>query len=103
MKERISGAEDRVEEIDISVKENVKSKKFQAQNSQKSWNTVRRPNPWILYRKEEEAQVKGTENIFKKNNRRNFPNLKKGISIKVQKEWRIPNREDQKRNIPDNY
>jgi hypothetical protein len=31
-----------------------------------------------MYRKEEEAQVKGIENIFNKNNRRKFPQSKEG-------------------------
>jgi uncharacterized coiled-coil protein SlyX len=36
MEERISGVENTLEEIDISVKENVKSKKFSTQTSRKA-------------------------------------------------------------------
>ena len=37
-----------IEEIDILVKENVKSKKFLAQNIQEMWSTMKRPNPRII-------------------------------------------------------
>ena len=36
MEERISGIEDKIEEMDTSVKQNVKYKKFQAQNIQET-------------------------------------------------------------------
>jgi hypothetical protein len=39
MEERISDVEDRVEEIDISVKENVKSKNFLIKSIQEIWST----------------------------------------------------------------
>jgi hypothetical protein len=42
--EKISDIEDLVEDIDSSVKENVKSKKFLTQIMQKIWDTMKRPN-----------------------------------------------------------
>jgi hypothetical protein len=33
---------------------------------QDSWNTIKRPNLWIMGTEEEEAQTKGIENIFNK-------------------------------------
>jgi hypothetical protein len=48
MKERIWGVEDTIEEIDTSVKENVKARKFLTQNTQKIWGTMKRPNLRII-------------------------------------------------------
>ena len=39
MKRRISGIKDMIEDIDTSIKENVKSKKFLTQNIQEIWYT----------------------------------------------------------------
>lgn len=36
--------DDTIEEVDISVKENVKSKKLLAQNSKEFWETIKIPN-----------------------------------------------------------
>ena len=44
MEERISGVKDKIEEIDISVKVSVKSKKFLTQNIQEFWDTMKRLN-----------------------------------------------------------
>jgi hypothetical protein len=52
--ERISGAEDTIENVDITVKENAKCKKFLTQNIQKTQDTFRKPNPRIIHRKESE-------------------------------------------------
>ena len=48
MEERLSGIEDAKKETDISVKENVKSKKFLTQNIQEIWDTMKRPNLRII-------------------------------------------------------
>jgi hypothetical protein len=48
MEESISGMEDTKEEIDTSVKVNVKAKKFPTQNSQGIWNTMKRSNLKII-------------------------------------------------------
>ena len=42
IKERISGAEDTIENIDTTVKENAKSKKLLTQNIQETQDTTRR-------------------------------------------------------------
>jgi hypothetical protein len=49
----------------------------------------------------EDFQVKGPGNIFKKIIEENFPNLKKEMPMNIQEAYRIPNRRDQKRNSPD--
>jgi hypothetical protein len=43
MEERISGTEDTIENMDITIKENVKCKKILPQNIQEIQNTMRRP------------------------------------------------------------
>jgi hypothetical protein len=43
MEERLSGIEDTIEEINTSIKGNVKSKKLLAQNTQEIWDTMKRP------------------------------------------------------------
>ncbi|KAL6030403.1 hypothetical protein STEG23_017091 [Scotinomys teguina] len=76
--DRIFNAEDTIEEIDPSVKENTKSKKVIIQNVQEIWDTMKRPNLRIIGIEEgEEYQLKGTENIFNKIIEENFSNLKK--------------------------
>jgi hypothetical protein len=45
MEERISGAEDFIEDIDTTVKENAKCKKIL---TQEIWDTMRRSNLWII-------------------------------------------------------
>jgi chromosome segregation ATPase len=44
MEERISGAEDSIENIDTTIKENTKCKKILTQNIQEIQDTMRRPN-----------------------------------------------------------
>jgi cell division protein FtsL len=44
MEERISGAEDSIENMDTTIKENVKCKKILAQNVQEIQDTMTRPN-----------------------------------------------------------
>ena len=98
MEERISGAEDKLEEIDSSTKENLKSNKSLTQNIQEMWDTVKRQNLRIIGIEEgEEAQLKGAENIFNKIIEENFPYLKKDMPMKVQEAYRTPNRLDQRK------
>lgn len=40
-----------IEEMGILIKENVKSKKLSAQNIQETWDTVKRPNLRIIWRR----------------------------------------------------
>jgi hypothetical protein len=44
MEERISGAEDSIENLDTTIKENAKCKKILTQNIQEIQDTMRRPN-----------------------------------------------------------
>jgi hypothetical protein len=65
--ERLSGREDTIEDIDTTVKENIKSKKLLNQNIQEIQDTMRRPNPRIIGIEErEDSQLKEPVNIFNK-------------------------------------
>jgi hypothetical protein len=46
-------------------------------------------------------QTKGMDNLFNSIIAEIFPNLEKGRDIQVQETFRMPNRQDQKRNTPD--
>ena len=99
MEERISGAEDSIEIIDSTVKDNVKQKKLLVQIIQEIQDSMRRSNLRIIGIEEsEDSQLKGPVNIFNKIIEENFPNLKKEIPIGIQEAYRTPNRLDQKRN-----
>jgi hypothetical protein len=78
MEERISGAEDSVENIDTTVKETAKCKNLLTQTIQEIQDTMRRPNLRIVGIKEsKDSQLKGPVNIFNKIIEENFPNLKR--------------------------
>jgi phage shock protein A len=78
MEERISGAEDSIENISTTIKENAKCKKILTQNIQEIQDTMKRPNLQIIEVDEnEDFQLKGPANIFNKIIEENFPNLKK--------------------------
>jgi hypothetical protein len=99
IEERISGAEDSIENMDTTIKENANSKKILTQNIQEIQDTMRRPNLRIIgVDEKEDFQLKGPVNIFNKIIEENFPNLKKEIPMNIQEAYRIPNRVDQKRN-----
>ena len=67
MEERISGAEDSIETIDSTVKDNVKQKKLLVQNIQGIQDSMRRSNLRIIGIEEsEDSQLKGPVNIFNK-------------------------------------
>jgi phage shock protein A len=71
IKERISGAEDTIENIDKTGKENLKYKKFLTQNMQKIKDTMRRPNLRIIGIKEsKDSQLKGPVNYLEQNYKR---------------------------------
>jgi chromosome segregation ATPase len=100
MDENISDAEDTIENIDTTIIENEKFKKFLTQNIQEIQDTMRRPNLRIIGIKEsEDSQLKGPVNNFNKVTEKNFPNLKKKIPINIQEAYKTPNRLDQKRNF----
>ena len=84
IEKRLSGAEDTIENIDTTDKENVKCKKLLTQNIQEIQNTMRRPNLRIIGIEEsEDSQLKGPVNIFNKIIEENFPNLKKEMPMKI--------------------
>ena len=65
MEERMSGTEDMIKELDLSVKENIKSKSLVLQNSQETWDSMKRSNTRIICTKEGEATYfKGPGNSF---------------------------------------
>jgi chromosome segregation ATPase len=78
MEERISGAEDSIENISTTIKDNSKFKKILTQNIQEIQDTMRRQNLRIIGVDEnEDFQLKGSANIFNKIIEENFPNIKK--------------------------
>jgi hypothetical protein len=92
MEERIWGAEDSIENIDTTVKENAKSKKLLTQNIQGIQDTRRRPNLKITDIEEnEDSHLKGPVRIFNKVIEENFPNLKKEMPMNIQEAYRTPN------------
>jgi hypothetical protein len=99
IEERILGAEDSIENIGTTIKENAKCKKILTQNIQEIQDTMRRPNLWIIGVDEnEDFQIKEPTNIFNKIIGENFPNLKKEMPMDIQEAYRTPDRLDQKRN-----
>ena len=67
MEERISGAEDSIENMDTTVKENAKCKKILTQNIQEIQDTMRRTNlSMIGIDENEDFQFKGSVNFFNK-------------------------------------
>ena len=96
--ERISGAEDSIENIGPTIKENTKPKKILTQNIQEIQDTMRRPNRIIGLDENEDFQLKGPANIFNKIIEENFPNLKNDMPMNIKEAYRTPNRLEQKRN-----
>jgi uncharacterized coiled-coil protein SlyX len=70
IEERMSDVEDTIEEIDISIKENIKAKTFLTQNIQEIWYTMKRPNLRLI--EGEESQLQGPENILNKITEKTF-------------------------------
>jgi chromosome segregation ATPase len=65
MEERISDAEDSIENMDTTIKESPKCKKILTQNIQEIQDTMRRPNLRIIGIDEnEDFQLKWPVNIF---------------------------------------
>jgi chromosome segregation ATPase len=62
MEERISGAEDSIENMGTLIKENEKCKKILTQNIQEIQDRMRRPNLWIIVVDEnDDFQLKGQQ------------------------------------------
>jgi hypothetical protein len=99
MEERISGAEDSIENMDTTIKEVAKCKKILTQNIQEIQDTMRRPNLRLIGIDEnEDFQLKASGNIFNKIIEENFPNLNKEMPMNIQEAYRTSNSLDQKRN-----
>ena len=74
---RISGAEDSIENMDTTIKENVKCKD-PTSKSPGNLGHNEKTNLWIIGVDEnEDFQLKGPANIFNKSIEENFPYLKK--------------------------
>jgi hypothetical protein len=87
IEERISGAEDPVENIDTTIKENAKCKNLLTQNSQKLQDTMRKPSLRIIgIDEKEDFQLKGPVNIFNNIIEENFSNLQKEMPMNIPKE-----------------
>jgi chromosome segregation ATPase len=88
MEERISGAEDSIENIRTTIKDNTKCKKILTQNIQEIQDTMRRSNLRIIgVDKNEDFQLKGPANIFNKIIEENFPSLKKEMPMNIQEAY----------------
>jgi hypothetical protein len=73
MEERISGAEDSIENIGTTIKENAKCKNILTQNIQEIQDTMRRPNLQIIgVYENEDFELKRPANIFNKIIEENF-------------------------------
>jgi chromosome segregation ATPase len=70
IEERISGAEDNIENIDTTVKENARCKKLLTRNFpniQEIQDTIRKPNLRIIgIEGNKDSQLKGPVNVFNK-------------------------------------
>ena len=87
MEERISGAEDSIENKGKTIKENTKCKNILTQNIQEIQDTMRRPNLRMIGVEEnEDFQLKGPANIFNKIIEENFPNLKNDMPMNIREE-----------------
>jgi chromosome segregation ATPase len=85
MEERISGAEDSIENMGTTIKENTKCKRILTQNIQEMQDKMRRPNLRIIgVDEDEDFQLKGPANIFNKIIEENLPNLKKEMPMNIQ-------------------
>jgi hypothetical protein len=90
--ERISGAEDTIENIDTAIKENTKCKKTLTENIQEIQDTRRKPNlRKIGIDEKKDFQLIATVNIFNKIIEENFPNLKKEMPMNIQEAYRTQN------------
>ena len=75
---KISGIKDTIKDIDTSVEENAKHKKFLTKTLRKSGTQWKRWNLRIIEIEDsEDSQFKGSEKIFNKIIEENFPNIKK--------------------------
>jgi uncharacterized coiled-coil protein SlyX len=98
LEERISGAEDSIENMDTTIKENAKCKKILTENIQEIQGTMRKLNLQIIgVDDNEDFRLKGPANIFNQIVDENFPYLKKEMLTNIQEPFRTPNRLGQKK------
>jgi hypothetical protein len=84
IEERIMGTEDTIENIDTTIKENLKCKNILIKNIQEIQDTMRRLNLIkIGIDEKEDFQLKVPVNIFNKIIEENFPNLKKEMPMNI--------------------
>ena len=86
MEERISDAEDSIDNMDTTIKENAKCKKILTQHIQEIQDVSNeKTKPMVIGIDEnEDFQIKRSINIFTKIIEENFPNLKKEIPMNIQ-------------------
>jgi hypothetical protein len=97
IEERISGAGDTKENIETTIRENVKCKNILTQNIQEIQDTMRRPNLRIIgIDKKENFQLKGK--YIQQNYRRKLPQPKEGDAHEFTRSLQNSNSLDQKRN-----
>jgi phage protein U len=96
---RVSRTEDKVEELDQTVKYHERMLRKYEWSMQKIWNIMKRPNLQIMGVEEgEKIQTKGIDKLFSRIIAENFHNLEKKRVIQVQETYRTLNYQDQKRN-----
>ena len=77
-----------IEEIDTSVKENIKSKTLLTQNIREIWDNMKRPKLKTIWISDgEDSKAKNSENVLNKIIEENFSNIKKEIPIHVQEDY----------------
>jgi hypothetical protein len=81
---RVSGTEDKVEQLDHTVKDPERILRKYKWNMQAIWDTMKRPNLQIMgVEKGEEIQTKGNDNLFNRIIAENFPKLEKERIIQI--------------------
>jgi hypothetical protein len=99
IEERISGAEDTIENTDTTAKENEKCKKLLTGIFQEIQGTMRRPNLRIIGIEEsKDFRLKGPVESSKKLRKKS--SLKKEMPMDIKETYRTLNRQDQKKKIP---
>jgi hypothetical protein len=101
---RVSGTEDKVEQLDHTVKDPERILRKYKWNMQAIWDTMKRPNLQIMgVEKGEEIQTKGNDNLFNRIIAENFPKLEKERIIQIQEAYRTSNHQDQKKKYPQTH
>ena len=99
--ERISEAEDKLNEIKWKAKIREKSAKRNEQSLQEIWDYVKRPNLCLIGVPECDWENESKlENTLKDIIQKNFPNLARQANIQVQETQRIPRRYYSRRATP---